>query len=260
MKPCRQLGDDVRLAVFADPHANLPALEAVLEAIACLGADHVVCLGDLVGYNAQPSECITRIRAVADVVVAGNHDMDCVRGETTQGTTSAARSVQRWTREQLSALEMDYLRNLPRRLDDPSGFTAVHGCFLNTTYCTGYVTSTMLEANLEKIAARAEGPSIGLCGHTHIPLCGWLETGGVATEAHLDRTVRWPPGARAVLLNPGSVGQPRDGDPRASFALLDLEARSIELRRVGYDIEAAVGALLDAGLPPELGDRLKEGR
>ena len=249
----------MRLAVIADVHANAPALEAVLEAVTDLRPDRLVCLGDLVGYNAEPAPCVARVRALADVVVAGNHDIDCLRVEAAEGTSPTARRVQAWTRAQLSVTDTDWLGRLPSLHVDPMGFVAVHGCYLNSTYHTGYVTGTMLEANLRAVVARPEWPRLALCGHTHVPLLGWL-SGSRCEEPPFRGTLKWPADADAVLVNPGSVGQPRDGDTRASFVLLDLEERTAELRRVAYDVEKTVAALRAAGLPPELGNRLREGR
>ncbi len=246
------------VAVFADVHANLPALEAVLEAIGHSGAERVVCLGDLVGYNASPAECIARVRATADVVVAGNHDLDVARSGTAAGTNAPARVVQEWTRGRLDPADLAYLGGLPGIVHDPAGFTAVHGCFLHT-HTSGYVTSTMLETNLRALAARPEWPRVGLCGHTHAPMCGWLDR-DVCHEPRFEDELCWPATAAAVIVNPGSVGQPRDGDPRASFALLDIGEHRARLRRVPYDVERAVADLRAADLPAVLGERLREGR
>jgi len=248
----------MRLAVIADVHANRPALEAVLEAVERLAPDRVLCLGDLVGYNAEPSECIARVRAAADAVVAGNHDVDVLTQQPLEGTAAEARLVQAWTRARLSTEDAAYLGGLPNKLTDPA-YVAVHGCYLNPSHVNGYVTSTMLQKNLEVVAADPDYPVVALCGHTHTPMCGWLLLDECVEPRRQDHAV-WPAKARAVLLNPGSVGQPRDGDPRASFALVDLEARSFEVTRVPYDIEAAVDAIRRAELPPGLGERLREGR
>lgn len=249
----------MRVALIADVHANAPALQAVLEVISGLRVDRLVCLGDLVGYNAEPAACVDRVRALADVVVAGNHDLDCLRAEAAGGTSPTARCVQAWTREQLSPTDVGWLGRLPSLHVDPAGFVAVHGCYLNSTYHTGYVTGTMLEANLRAVAERPEWPGLALCGHTHVPLLGWL-SGSRCEEPPFRGRMQWPAHAEAVLVNPGSVGQPRDGDTRASFVVVDLEARTAELHRVAYDVEKTVAALQAAGLPAELGDRLREGR
>jgi diadenosine tetraphosphatase ApaH/serine/threonine PP2A family protein phosphatase len=249
----------MRVAVIADVHANAPALEAVLEAASHSGIDALVCLGDIIGYNAEPAACVEAVRQAADVVVAGNHDVDTVRSEAGAGTNSEARCVLEWTRRQLGPPELDYLSCLPAIVVVPGAFVAVHGCYLNGIHYSGYVTSTMLATNLRAIAAHGDWPRLALCGHTHVPMCGWLD-GDDCAEPTFEGTLRWPADAAAVLLNPGSVGQPRDGDPRAAFAVLDLEAGSVELRRVPYDVERAVQAIRHAGLPDSLTERLRSGR
>jgi predicted phosphodiesterase len=249
----------MRLALLADVHANLEALEAVLDAVARAEVDRVVCLGDLVGYNAHPVECIGRVRAAATVVVAGNHDRDTVAEEPALGTSPDAREAQRWTRRCLGPDEISYLRGLPNRHVEPGAFVAVHGCYLNDKHVSGYVTSTMLERNLEAVAARADWPKLALCGHTHAPLAGWLE-GDRLVETRLSEPAAWPAEARVVLVNPGSVGQPRDGDPRASYGVVDLEARRVVVERVDYDVDKAARAVVSAGLPEVFARRLLEGR
>jgi predicted phosphodiesterase len=248
----------MRVAVIADVHANLAALEAVLARIEACGAERLVCLGDVVGYNADPAACVDLVRRRAHTVVAGNHDVDVARGTAAAGTHGQARQVQDWTRTRLDSADLDWLGGLPGLALDPAGLLAAHGCYLNTLFYTGYVTGTMLETNLRAVAARPEWPQVALCGHTHVPMCGWLGAEG-AVEARFDGAVDWPAGT-TVLVNPGSVGQPRDGDPRAAFALIDPQARRAELLRVPYDIERAVRALHQAGLPEALGERLREGR
>lgn len=248
----------MRVAVIADVHANAPALEAVLAAIAACDAERLVCLGDVVGYNAEPRACVARVRAAADVTVAGNHDVDVVRAGSAAGTSAHARFVRDWTREQLDQDDLAWLAARPF-IASESGLVAVHGCYLNPSHYSGYVTSTMLETNLRAVAQHPEWPRVALCGHTHVPMCGWLTADGCA-EPRFDGRLRWPASARAVLINPGAVGQPRDGDPRAAFALVDPEEQSAELRRVEYDVERSVRMLRSAGLPDALGERLREGR
>lgn len=249
----------MRIALVADIHANLAAWEAVVEALETEVVDRVVCLGDLVGYNADAEHVVASVRACCDVVVAGNHDRE-IDGASTRGTSSAARHALAWTQQTLSANASAWLAALPARVVDAgAGFTAVHGCYLNDTYVTGYVTETMLAANLEKIADPAAAlPTLAFCGHTHVGLAGWLASDVV--QARGVGEVRWPKRARAVLVNPGSVGQPRDGDPRASFAIVDVGTSTVRWRRVAYDVERTAAAIWAAGLPSELADRLREGR
>lgn len=244
--------------MIADVHANLPALEACLDALDRSGVERIVCLGDVVGYHAEPRECIARLRERAIATVRGNHDHDAISADVQAGTSSAARKVLAWTRAQLSADDQRWLADLPTHIVlDPPGVILAHGCFLNDVFFRGYVTSTMLEANLRAVAARPDWPRVALCGHTHVPMCGWLAAGAIE-----ERTcgVVWPSGADAVLINPGSVGQPRDADASARCAIVDVDARGVDVLRVPYDVEAAVAALNRAGLPSELGERLREGR
>lgn len=249
----------MRIAVLADIHSNLDALRAVLGTLDECDFDQLVVLGDIVGYNARPNECVQLVRERADTVVVGNHDVDAFAGAPVIGTHSEARMAQHWTRAQLSTEAASYLVELPRIAIEPGEFVAVHGCYLNDRHYTGYVTSTMLRANLVAIANNDQWPQLAFCGHTHSPMLGWA-TDEEPLENDLEQQVTWPQDAPAVLVNPGSVGQPRDGDPRAAFALVDTDARSVDVRRVEYDLQAAHQAVLDAGLPAQLAQRLMEGR
>jgi diadenosine tetraphosphatase ApaH/serine/threonine PP2A family protein phosphatase len=246
------------VAVLADLHANIQAFDAVWTSVCALRPDCVVLLGDIVGYNAAPSECIALARQCSQFVVIGNHDHDAVNEPTALGTGSAARQVQQWTRQAISSQDAEYLRGLPKIVRVEQEFLAVHGCYLNDTHYTGYVTSTMLDANLRAIAERWDVP-LAFCGHTHVPMAGWLD-GDDCVEQPLRELTRWPTKARAVLINPGAVGQPRDGDPRAAFALVNTERRTIDVRRVEYDVSAACQASAAAGLLPALAERLRTGR
>jgi diadenosine tetraphosphatase ApaH/serine/threonine PP2A family protein phosphatase len=248
------------LGVLADVHANLPALRACLDALDRRGFDALVALGDLVGYNAEPRPCVQIVAERVSAGVLGNHDHDAACRDVQPGTSSAARAALEWTRGQLGEAERRYLRALPRSfvLEEAEVLLA-HGCFLNETFFRGYVTSTMLEANLRAIAGRDEWPRVAFCGHTHIPAAGWLVGDEVHERQRFERA-RWPADAEAVLINPGAVGQPRDGDPRASCAVVDLSTRTVEIVRVAYDVKAAAAAIARAGLPSQLADRLVEGR
>ncbi len=253
----------MRIAVLADVHANLQALDAVVEVIASSAVDGVLCLGDLVGYHAHPVEVVKRVRDFATDVIAGNHDREAsspkVSSTNPGGTTAPARVALEWTRGQLGPAERDYLAGLPSRLIRPGAWVAVHGCYLNDVHVTGYVTETMLEENLRAVASNPELPPLAFCGHTHVPMLGLLEVDAVRST-RLDAPFRWPSSARAVLVNPGSVGQPRDGDVRASFVIVDLDERTVTPRRVAYDVEAAARAVEAAGLPVVFAERLRAGR
>jgi diadenosine tetraphosphatase ApaH/serine/threonine PP2A family protein phosphatase len=164
-----------------------------------------------------------------------------------------------WTALQLEDAHLGYLDSLPGRVVWDDAFVALHGCYLNDSHVSGYVTGTMLEANLQRIADRGNWPRLAFCGHTHIPMCGWL-AGGECVDERAAGRLEWPADANAVLINPGAVGQPRDGDPRAAYAMVDTTRRSVEFIRVAYDVGAAQAAIRDASLPDTLAERLAEGR
>lgn len=249
----------MRLAVLADLHSNLHALEAVERSITSHGVDALVVLGDLVGYNAKPEQTVDWVRGRSAIAVAGNHDRDVTRDKQRAGTGRAATIAQAWTRTQLSDESLDFLSNLPNIHVEQDEFVAVHGCYLNPEHYYGYVTSTMLANNLESIWQDPALPELAFCGHTHMPLVGWIRHGEVHEFIPRQRT-NWPRDADAVLLNPGAVGQPRDGDARACWALVDTAARWLELHRDEYPIDSATRAILDASLPEELAQRLVTGR
>lgn len=250
----------MKLAVIGDVHANLPALEAVLAAIEVQRVDRVLCMGDTVGYHAEPVECLRLIEQVADAGVLGNHDWMALGGDLAAGTNPLAERVVAWTRARLDRAARKYLAGLPRCAVDPSGAVLAHGCFLNDEFHRGYTTSLTLTVNLHVVALCADWPQVALCGHTHVPMCGWLDADGATHEADVSAPVQWPADARSVLINPGSVGQPRDGDPRASFAVVDTGQCRMRIHRVVYDIEKTTDAMRRAGLPMEVANRLQRGR
>jgi len=241
----------MRVAVVSDIHSNLHALEAVLAAIDAEAPDELWCLGDLVGYGPRPNECCATIEQRADVCLAGNHDL-AVRGtidlEEFGGEAAVAA---RWTREQLAPEAQALLDRL-----EPGG--SAHGVALYHGSARDPVWEYVLSdegalATLELVDA-----PLVLVGHSHVALQVVQSeeelTGGVArggSELELA-------GVRA-LLNPGSVGQPRDGDPRAAFLLLDLDAQRASFRRVEYDVKRTQREMRDAGLPEMLAGRLELG-
>ena len=241
----------MRVAVVSDIHGNLHALEAVLAALEPEAPDELWCLGDLVGYGARPNECCAAIAARASVCLVGNHDL-AVRGTIDLAEFSGdAGAAVRWTRDVLSADALAFLNSL-----EPQGTRAdvalFHGSARDPVW--EYVLSnTVAIATLEL----TEEPVV-LVGHSHaalhIQLDGGDFTGGLSpagTEVDLGRG--------RTLLNPGSVGQPRDGDPRAAYLLLDLDARTASFRRVDYDVERTQAEIREAGLPETLAARLRIG-
>jgi predicted phosphodiesterase len=241
----------MRVAVVSDIHSNLHALEAVLAAIDAEAPDELWCLGDLVGYGPRPNECCATIEQRADVCLAGNHDL-AVRGtidlEEFGGEAAVAA---RWTREQLAPEAQALLDRL-----EPGG--SAHGVALYHGSARDPVWEYVLSdegalATLELVDA-----PLVLVGHSHVALQVVQSeeelTGGVARGGSELELV----GVRA-LLNPGSVGQPRDGDPRAAFLLLDLDAQRASFRRVEYDVKRTQREMRDASLPEMLAGRLELG-
>jgi predicted phosphodiesterase len=242
----------MRVAVVSDIHANLHALEAVLAAIDAEAPDELWCLGDLVGYGPKPNECCALVHARAAVCLCGNHDL-AVRGTIDLAEFSGdAGTAAAWTRHVLTDEALVFLNSL-----EPSGRTAgialFHGSARDPVW--EYVLSDEAAATTFMLA---EEPLI-LVGHSHaalqISLRELVLEGGLApdgTEFELS-DARW-------LLNPGSVGQPRDGDPRAAYLLLDLDAQRATFRRVAYDIEQTQSEMLAADLPDALIERLALGQ
>jgi len=244
----------LRIAVLSDLHANGDALAAVARELGRLDPDRVYHLGDLVGYNAEPEVCVRWAMAHAAGGVAGNHDaVACGRsgGENFHG---AARIAALWSRDHLSAECRDFLARLPLRLDVEEGAILVHGAPGDPDRYVYSVSQAAAELSSPRVAGAA-GPVF--FGHTHLA-GGFVRRGDGAVEAIPPKTVRLRRGERA-LLNPGSVGQPRDRNPDASFLLFDTSRREATWIQVPYDVEAARAKVLAAGLPPIFADRLRDG-
>jgi predicted phosphodiesterase len=242
----------VRVAVVSDIHANLHALEAVLEAIDSEAPDELWCLGDLVGYGPKPNECCALVEERATTCLAGNHDL-AVRGTIDLSEFSGdAGEAAAWTRTVLSQESQRFLDGLEPR-GRAAGVALFHGSARDPVW--EYVLSD--EAAAVTFALTEE--QLVLVGHSHaalqVSLRDTLLEGGLAaggTELALD-------GARR-LLNPGSVGQPRDGDPRAAYLLLDLEEKRASFRRVDYDVARTQAEMHEAALPELLAERLASGQ
>jgi predicted phosphodiesterase len=243
----------MRVAVISDIHANLPALEATAEAIGRVSPDEIWCLGDLVGYGADPDACVELARRHAAVCLAGNHDL-VVRGELPiEEFSRGAALAAEWTRQTITAATREYLDGLaPSKLDEAVGL--YHASPRDPVW--EYVLSP-LQAEL---CLDAQPHRVCLIGHSHVALSfsrmpGAL-TSGQTRQADEDLDLsdgEW-------LINPGSVGQPRDGDPRAAWLELDLDGWKASYRRTDYDIEAAAAAIHAARLPPSLAERLEYGQ
>ena len=240
----------MRFAIFGDIHANLHALQAVIDDTREQGCTHHICMGDIVGYNAFPRECLAVVRELDCPTVKGNHDEQVSMGETQEGLNPLAEEALDWTRNQLDETDKQWLRELriQRLVRD---FTIVHAT-LDTPHKWGYVT-TALDA-----AASFTYQHTALCfiGHTHRPII-YHRDHSVNSFAFETLTIEKN---QKYLINVGSVGQPRDGEWRAAYAIYDTDTNEIVLRRIPYDLEAAQRAILDAGLPQKLALRLANGR
>jgi diadenosine tetraphosphatase ApaH/serine/threonine PP2A family protein phosphatase len=242
----------MRVAVVSDIHANLPALEATLHAIDEDAPDEIWCLGDVVGYGPHPNECCTAVRERADLCLAGNHDLGVLGSLDLADFSPDAAASARWAAGVLASEARAFLEPLPSfaRRDEAELY---HASPRDPVW--DYVLTE--EAAADTLAL-TEAPLV-LVGHTHVPLAVTIEAGRVAgglapagAEVEL--------GERRWLLNPGSVGQPRDEDPRAAWLLIDFAAGRAAFRRVPYPIERTQADIRARGLPEALATRLAEGR
>ena len=240
----------MRIGIFGDVHGNRQALDAVFEALDAASVDQVVCLGDLVGYGADAAYCLRQVRSREIPVVAGNHDW-AVAGRMDEAFFNHhALAAVRWTRDQLSDEELAWLAALePLQVRD--GLTYAHGTVHDPDEFD-YMTAGYDAFRSFQVMAT----DVGFVGHSHVPMTFFFD--GTAVTYSRDELIEV--GERRVIANPGSVGQPRDDDPRASFLVYDTEHRTLQLRRVSYDIEAAAAKIIDAGLPELLAERLFVGR
>ena len=241
------------MALLSDVHGNLPAFQAVLGDIEREGVDARWCLGDLVGYGAQPDECVALAADACDVCLVGNHDL-VVIGKLDVGDFSANAAIAaNWTQEHIDQKSVDYLSRLQSG-DEGHPVGLYHASPRDPIW--EYVLSTGQAA----ACMDAMTPRVGAIGHSHVALWFSRANGrGVAGDMAPDGT-ELDVSEGDWLLNPGGVGQPRDGDPRAAWLLLDLETWTASWRRVEYPVEEAARAIHDAGLPAALGDRLYVGQ
>lgn len=242
----------MRILVLSDVHANLPALEAVLDA----APDHdtVWNLGDTVGYGASPNECLDRLAGIGvDPSLVGNHDLAAVGLLPIKWFNAFAATAAGWTSTQLTEENIFRIRS-SFTSSSVGQFHLVHGS--PSDPARDYVqTVADAEDSLGAVSAQYV-----LCGHTHVPMLVVQGPGDKAEAIDVRELVIYDIGGRRALLNPGSVGQPRDGDPRASVVLLDTDALTATWIRIAYDIERSQNAITNAGLPRELASRLAHGR
>lgn len=240
-----------KIAILGDIHANIDALDAVIDDARSRSCTDFVCVGDVVGYNSKPAECIARVRELNCVTVRGNHDHYCSYNENLDDFQPLAASVIEWTRRQLSEEDGRWLRDLPYK-KAVQGLMLVHST-LDMPESWGYVFDELsAEANFH-----CQMTPICFHGHTHVP---------IIFERQPTHVTRIDPQSMKLALgskyfvNVGSVGQPRDGDPRSAYVIYEPKTRMLEYVRVAYDVQAAMERNLKAGLPERLAHRLAQGR
>ena len=240
----------MRYAIISDVHANLHALEAVLEDIEKQCVEIRVCLGDIVGYGGAPEECVNRIRDLGFITVAGNHDYAALDRISIEHFNPIAKLTTMWTRDAISDDSRRFLEEAPlvRELE---GVSLVHGSYYSPELFDYVQSSYDAYLSLSKMESRA-----CFIGHSHIPVTFTQDPFVTYTlQEEID-----VPHSGKVLVNVGSVGQPRDQNPRSSYAIYDDEASKVWIHRVCYDIEGAVDMIASKGLPAVLGERLRVGR
>ena len=242
----------VKVAILADIHGNLTALETVLADIGLKGgADELWCLGDIVGYGPDPHECIELIQRRCSLCIAGNHDWAAIGKMDTSQFNALAAQAAHWTSQQLKAEDIYYLQNLPLTIEK-GDFTLAHGSPRDPIW--EYILSTEeAERNLKYFQTR-----YCLVGHSHFPV---LFECSQRCSAHplADGDVVQLREER-LIINPGGVGQPRDNNPRAAYAVYDTESSEVVLHRVEYDVPAVQKRMLEIGLPHWLVSRLAYGQ
>ena len=241
----------MRYAIISDLHSNLDALEKVIEDIKRQKVDRHLCLGDLIGYGAQPRECIQAVRDLDCLTIAGNHDWAALGKTNIDYFNTYAKEATLWTREQLSPEDVAYLDALPLVEHLPENFTLVHGTLYNPELFDYIQTSYDAYLSLQALDGR-----VCFLGHSHVPITffqGEMISYTLSQEIPLGNGVK-------DLVNVGSVGQPRDDNPKASYAIYDTVQQKVWIRRIPYDVEAAGKRIREAGLPEVLAERLKFGR
>jgi len=238
----------MRYLILSDIHSNLSALNACLEDAENKGIDKIICLGDIVGYAAKPNQCIDILKKKKAICILGNHDAACINKIELNWFNSLARFCIEWTIKELKKENKDFLYKLPEKFYTEE-FFAVHGSPFSPL--KEYMNEEVAFLSFQKISQ-----NILLCGHSHIPFI--IEVGKELLPIKGDKTISLK-NSRFVISIP-SVGQPRDLDPKAGYAILDLKKMAIEIYRVEYDIEQTIEEILEASLPKIFAERLRYGR
>jgi diadenosine tetraphosphatase ApaH/serine/threonine PP2A family protein phosphatase len=243
----------MKYGIFGDIHGNLDALQACLEHMKTGGVDRYVCVGDIVGYGAEPHACVEAARGVAEVTVAGNHEYAVVGKMGLEFFNAYAKEAIEWTQQQLPEDDFDYLKNLPLVARE-NGFTVTHST-LHAPEAFGYI-ETLYSAHMSLSFLEDQ---VCFVGHSHIPITFILDREQKTIAYTMDEEIQLSASHKA-LVNVGSVGQPRDENPRASYATYDPDRGLIQIHRVGYNAELAAQKIRSAGLPEVLSARLLMGR
>lgn len=240
-----------RFAVFSDVHGNLPALQKFLGEVEALELQQIYCLGDLVGYGAHPNECCELVRLSDMPAVIGNHDLVAADPEASLlSFNEVARQAALWTREQLSEDNREFLRSLPYTIQTD------HTFFAHASPCRPEEWNYVLTQGEAMDNFGCFQHWLAFIGHSHQPFVVQLKDNALSCPE--SRTIKIDPESR-YLVNVGSLGQPRNRDPKSSYVIVDLDQGEITFKRMEYPVFEAQRAILEAGLPVELADRLSKG-
>ena len=243
-----------RVALISDIHANLDAFQSALQHIDSVGADMILCLGDIVGYGPAPSECIALVREREIPTVLGNHDeyVTLIDDPHVNALRPEIKQVVEWTQAHLSMDDLMWLAKLPKVID-AEAFGMVHSSFYGKSRWAYCVDEKTIQANFEYQTFQ-----LAFCGHSHQPLMAFEQAGALPYVDNI-RATNLPEEGK-IIVNVGSVGQPRDRDPRSCVVFYEVETRKIWMDRVEYDLKAAYKRFMQAKLPPRFADRIMFGK
>jgi len=253
--PLPEVRSALRLAVISDIHSNLEALKSVLAHIDQESVDAILNLGDIVGYNASPNEVLELLQSRPVWSLAGNHDLALLEVERAEHFNIIAYQALIWAREQVQGQNLEFVRSLPLTREG-EGFLACHGTPSSTD---AYISFHFQGKRVLTYLKQHSSARVCFFGHTHKRALWYRDVRGkVALREGSSGKIDLDPECH-YLINPGSVGQPRDGNPEAAYAIFDYQEFSIQFKSVPYDIETAQRRILEAGLPPYLAERLAQG-